>query len=181
MRKQSRRRIKIIVFFYLFLFFFLLNNPEFSHFRARCGTAWNAASTFRAAIKRNGRQFDRGCERKRERITSANRRNFLSFLEPRTRCEFTNHVCTRVHVASGLSNARNLSLSPLPRLRSMPSTATIYDHRASYATLPFQRRNRKRKGARDAISRCGERLGGIEVTKGNKFKWARLIVQDKRV
>lgn len=34
MRKQSRRRIKIIVFFYLFLFFFLLNNPEFSHFRA---------------------------------------------------------------------------------------------------------------------------------------------------
>lgn len=100
---------------------------------------------------------------------------------PRTRCEFTNHVCTCVHVASGLSNARNLSLSPLPRLRSMPSTATIYDHRASYATLPFQRRNRKRKGARDAISRCGERLGGIEVTKGNKFKWARLIVQDKRV
>lgn len=67
MRKQSRRRIKIIVFFYLFLFFFLLNNPEFSHFRARCGTAWNAASTFRAAIKRNGRQFDRGCERVRER------------------------------------------------------------------------------------------------------------------
>lgn len=107
-------------------------------------------------------------EKEEERITSVK----LPIVSRATHTlrEFTSHVCTRVHVASGPSNARNLSLSLslfLLFLRSMPSTATIYDDRASYTTL--QRRNRKRKGARDAISRCGERLGGIEVTKGEQI------------
>lgn len=105
--EKKRRKIKIIVFFYLF---FLLNNPEFSH-RAQCETPWNAASTFRVAIKHNGRQFDRLRERKNyEREPQK-----LGIVSRATLRIYKSRVYTR---ARGPSNARNLSSSALPRLGS---------------------------------------------------------------
>lgn len=114
MRKQSRRRIKIIVFFYLFLFFFFLTIQNFPT-SALDGTAWNAASTFRAAIKRNGRQFDRGCERVREREKELRARTAETSYRFSSHAHAANLQITCVHACTWLpgSRTRVISLFPL--------------------------------------------------------------------
>lgn len=110
--EKKNKNYRLLLSLPVFLFF---NNPEFSHFRGRCGTAWNAASTFRAAIKRNGRQFDRGCERVREREKELRARTAETSYRFSSHAHAANLQITCVHACTWLpgSRTRVISLFPL--------------------------------------------------------------------
>lgn len=148
-------------------------------------TMWNAASTFRAAIKHNGRQFDRGSPRERGREREKERElrawNFLSFLEPRTRCENLQVTC--VHACTWLPGPRTrvISLSPSFSSSSVPCPPPPRSMMIALRTLRSSAETGKGKGHAMQLAVAVNDSEESKLRRGNKFKWARLIVQDKRV
>lgn len=150
-------------------------------------TMWNAASTFRAAIKHNGRQFDKGSPRERGREREKERElrawNFLSFLEPRTRCENLQVTC--VHACTWLPGPRTrvISLSPSPSFSSssVPCPPPPRSMMIALRTLRSSAETGKGKGHAMQLAVAVNDSEESKLRRGNKFKWARLIVQDKRV